>query len=65
VTLGDDGHQASVKVSCLGLGLEGLGLGGYVSGLGLGLVFGLGFVSPGLVNIPEFYLKLSAYLAPR
>jgi len=51
VTLGDGGHQASVKVSCLGLGLEGLGLdlGGYVSGLGL--------VGPGLVNIPDGHVQ--------
>jgi len=46
VALGVDGHQASSQ----GLGLEGLGLdlglGGYVSGLGL--------MGPGLVNIPGF-----------
>jgi len=47
VTLGDDGHLASVRVSCLGLGLGGqVSGGGYVSGLGLSLV------GPGLVKIP-------------
>jgi len=44
LTLGDDGHQASVKVSCLGLGSQLSVSGGYVSGLGL--------VGPSLVNIP-------------
>jgi len=48
VTLGDDGHQASVKVSCLG---PGSGLGLCLEGLGLGI--GLGLVGPGLVNIPD------------